>query len=63
MDEEQQEVTLSSQEVKDLIDLILVGVEDAEEGFESSTAWAIDMREWCIKLLDRLYDDQGGTTT
>lgn len=61
MDEEAV-AALTSQEVYDLVDLILVGVENAEEGFESPIAWAIDMREWCIKLLDRLYGDEGGPT-
>jgi hypothetical protein len=62
MDEEPL-ATLSSQEVRDLVDLILVGVENAEEGFESTIAWAYDMREWCIVLLDRLYGTEGGSTT
>ena len=52
------EARFSSQEILDLVDMILVAVESAEEGELASPTWAADMREWCVFLLTRL--EEGG---
>jgi hypothetical protein len=52
------EAFLTSQEVFDLVHSILVGIDAADEGELPRATWPLEMREWCIFLLDRL--EQGG---
>lgn len=44
----------TNSEILDLIDIILVAVEDAENNEVPSPLWVADMREWCVLLLDRI---------
>lgn len=55
------EVRLSHQEVIDLVHTILEGVDFVEGVDEIRAAWPIEMRDWCLELLDRIHNiDEGG---
>ena len=64
-----EEATLTSQEIKDLVDTILEAVDFVEalggrgpvEHLELRESWAFEMRDWCLMLLNRI-DDTGGDT-
>jgi hypothetical protein len=59
--DESELAALTRQEVYDLVDAILEGVENVEESMGFSATWPSEMRDWCIVLLTRLHE--GGTTT
>jgi hypothetical protein len=56
------EANLTRQEVRDLIDSILEGVDFWDGGDLPRASWVSEMQDWCFLLLDRLYERGGGRT-
>lgn len=56
MDEEH--ITLTSQEVRDLVHLLLDAVDIAEGQMGVPATWASQVWEQAAKLLDRLYGEE-----
>lgn len=56
--DEERVATLTSEEVWDLIESILIGVEHVEEGLGFPATWPAEMRDWCYVLLTRMYEEE-----
>lgn len=53
------DITLSNQEVLDLVLTIVEGIDAIENAKRPRESWSDEMRDWCLELLART-EEEGG---